>query len=64
MAAKLLRTVISWLAAPLQPSVLPLTMVLGVLFVIVAVDFVAIMMSGTFQQEIQIISQLLKSISL
>jgi hypothetical protein len=41
MAAKLLRTVISWLGIPFQPSMLPLTLVLMVLFTILIVDAVA-----------------------
>jgi hypothetical protein len=41
MAAKLLRTVLSWLGAPFQPSILPLTMVLLVLFSLLIVDVIA-----------------------
>lgn len=44
MAAKLLRTVLSWLGAPFQPSMLPLTLVLSVLLAIMIVDVVAIFM--------------------
>ena len=49
MAAKIFRNAMSWLAAPLQPPMLPLTMVLGVLFAIAATDFIAFMMSDKFQ---------------
>jgi hypothetical protein len=41
MAAKLFRTVLSWLGAPFQPALLPLTLVLMVLFTILIVDAIA-----------------------
>jgi len=41
MAAKLLRTVLSWLGAPFQPALLPLTLVLAVLLTIAAIDAIA-----------------------
>ena len=49
MAAKLLRNAMTWLAAPFQPSILPLTMVLVVLFVVATVDLIAFMMLNKFQ---------------
>jgi hypothetical protein len=41
MAAKLLRTVLSWLGAPFQPSILPLTLVLAVLLLVAITDALA-----------------------
>lgn len=41
MAAKMLRTVISWLSAPWQPSMLPLTLVLAVLLLVAITDALA-----------------------
>lgn len=41
MAAKMLRTVVSWLEAPFQPPLLPLTLVLMVLFSILIVNVIA-----------------------
>jgi hypothetical protein len=54
MAGRLLRTVASWLGAPFQPSLLPLTLVLLVLFVIMLVDIAAwIMVLDTPQYRLQ-----------
>lgn len=41
MAAKMLRAVVSWVEVLFQPPVIALTMVLSVLFVLLAVDMFA-----------------------
>lgn len=45
MAAKLLRTVVSWVKAPFHPTLLPLTLVLMVLFSILIVNAIAHIMA-------------------